>query len=544
MAIGFRLGPIRRDKVGIFSGIVVFFETKPVDLVFLLSRHLKTPCSAKTQPRDGAPVSSLFQDRLLSVVFCSRQVESFMQPPVQWGNLERSHHPVQTEVDLDSIDEPQERPLAPVFIAELAETQPLRSWPFRLVNWLSQFLSAVFGAVSVVFLLAVTANIPLVQLASFGYLLESSGRVGRTGKLRSGLIGFEKASRVGRFVIGAWICVLPIRFLSDYWYSAWLIDPTSTQTNVLRGFQIALLVLTIFHILAAWLCGGRLRQFFWPIIAPFQLAIWTLRRMMSSRLLSQLLDSTAGRIAPQLFADIRETEPLANWFLPAVLIRKMRSGRILSDAADELWSFFASLRPRYYFMLGTKGFVGSFIWLIVPTLLLVRATGRDDGVAIFCGILGTMLATGVFTILIFQQTHFAVHGQLRNFWQIRKSFRVFRKAPLWHLLAALIALIFALPLYLLKIEEIPGELLWSLSIVFLLFSWPTRIMLGWAYGRSRRRERPRAWWWSFPLAALVVPLCFLFVFIMFFTRYTSWNGALSMFENHVFLLPAPFWLGL
>ena len=97
-------------------------------------------------------------------------------------------------------------------------------------------------------------------------------------------------------------------------------------------------------------------------------------------------------------------------------------------------------------------------------------------------------------------------------------------------------------LVLLKIEEIPTELLWTLSLVFVAFTLPSRIAVGLAYRRGDRPGKQARWWLGLPVIGLSLPLSFTFVFIMFFTRYITWNGMWSLMENHVFLLPAPFWL--
>src|SRR5690606_38457420 len=50
-------------------------------------------------------------------------------------------------------------------------------------------LEWLFGLASVMVGLAVLASIPILQLISLGYLLESSGRVVRSGRLRAGFLG-------------------------------------------------------------------------------------------------------------------------------------------------------------------------------------------------------------------------------------------------------------------------------------------------------------------------------------------------------------------
>src|SRR4051794_20185245 len=67
-----------------------------------------------------------------------------------------------------------------------------------------------FGLISLVLGLAILAALPVVQFASLGYLLESAGRVARTGRLRDGLIGVRLAARVGGVVAGSCVAMGPL----------------------------------------------------------------------------------------------------------------------------------------------------------------------------------------------------------------------------------------------------------------------------------------------------------------------------------------------
>ena len=224
------------------------------------------------------------------------------------------------------------------------------------------------------------------------------------------------------------------------------------------------------------------------------------------------------------------------------MLKKIRRGGAYQAARDGFWNFFAQLNLGYYFRLGIKGFVGTGLWLLIPTALLVVSTSLDGAAAVITGLIGGSIAIPVFSVLPFLQAHFAVDGKMRRFLEVKPVVKNIGKAPIAHVIALLLTLVFALPLFLLKIEEIPAELLWSLSVVFVVFTWPARIIVGWAYALGTKREQPHRWWIRYPILTLAVPICFAFVFVLFFTRYITWNGALSLIENHVFLLPAPFWL--
>ena len=418
-----------------------------------------------------------------------------------------------------------------------------RSWVFRFVDGIVFLTSRLFGIISIIFLAAATANIPVLQLLSFGYLIEVTGRLAHGGKINDAMIGLQKASRIGGILLGTWLLLFPIRFFSDgFWYEAYLIDPHSPQTRLLRVLQIGLISLAVLQITAAWACGGKLRYFFWPLIAPFSFLVWTARRLADSRFFRPILNSVFGWVSPHFVEDICRVTPPGDWFVPAILWRKIRQRRLYTDAREGVWNFLASLNLWYYFQLGLKGFVGTVLWLLIPTLLMVASTGLDGAAALFSGLIGTLIAIPVFSILPFMQARFSTDGKLERFLEVGSVFRSFRRAPLAHVIALLLTLLFALPLFLLKIEAIPAELLWTLSIVFIAFTWPSKIAIGLAYRRGSRKQNDGWWWTRWPIMSLAIPVSFAFVLILFFTRYVTWHGALSLLENHVFLLPAPFWL--
>jgi hypothetical protein len=127
--------------------------------------------------------------------------------------------------------------------------------------------------------------------------------------------------------------------------------------------------------------------------------------------------------------------------------------------------------------------------------------------------------------------------------EVRPVRQWFRRAPIAFLLALLITLLFAIPLYLLKIEIIPREAAWLPSLVFVVFIFPTRLLTGWTCGYASHRERNRNWFLRQFARFGMLPVAAIYVLIIFFTQFTSWHGAASLFEQHAFLVPVPF-LGL
>jgi len=419
---------------------------------------------------------------------------------------------------------------------------PVRFWfgVCSVIEWL-------FGVVCVLVALAVMASIPVVQLFSLGYLLEASGRVSRSGKLRQGFIGIRPAARAGSLLLGTWVVFLPAQFAAGMWESAKIIDPSS---GVAAGWRIGLFLITglvIAHILLAWYCGGKLRHFFWPVLAPLFFMTWTVRRMVASRAMRPVVVPIVGKISPRLLHDLTTVPALTDWFPPAIFLAGIRRGRLFQPARDAVWDFAVALRPQYYFWLGLRGFAGAVAWLFIPILLMMTTTQltMDDadaaqGVRVIAGLLGTFLLGIVLLYLPFLQAHFAAERRFRAFIEIGQVRQLFRRAPIALTFALLITLAFALPLYLLKIETVPSELLWALSLVFVIFGFPARLVMGWAMGRARRHKAPRhvvvRW-----LSSLVeLPIIGFYTSFVFFTQYYVWNGAQSLLEQHAFLPPVPF----
>ncbi len=67
----------------------------------------------------------------------------------------------------------------------------------------------VFGLISLILGLSMLAALPVIQVLSLGYFLESSARVARTGRLRDGLIGVRPAARIGCLAAAIWLALFP-----------------------------------------------------------------------------------------------------------------------------------------------------------------------------------------------------------------------------------------------------------------------------------------------------------------------------------------------
>src|SRR5262249_21771788 len=178
---------------------------------------------------------------------------------------------------------------------------------------------------------------------------------------------------------------------------------------------------------------------------------------------------------------------------------------------------------------------------VIRGVMLMAGTWGRGAVTIVIGFLGAAAMAYVLLHLPFLQTHFACQNRLRAMFDLNESRAQFRRAPIAFWFALAITLLFALPLYLLKIEPvIPPELRWTITIFFILLIYPARLITGWAVGRALHRSRPRFVLFRWLARTAAIPVVAIYVFILFFTQYTSFLGPASILEQHAFLLPVPF----
>src|SRR5262245_8045996 len=344
----------------------------------------------------------------------------------------------------------------------------------------------MFGVVSLLVGLAMLAAIPVGQFLALGYILEASGRVARSGRLRDGFIGVWIAAKFGGIAIACFALWLPLYFISIQAEAARIIDPNG---RIARQWEIALTILAVLftlHASAALLRGGRLRHFINPLNLPW------------------------------------------------LLLRTLRGG-LYPEARDRLWNATVGLRLPYYFWLGVRGFVGALLWLAFPLLLL--GLGHRFPVI---GFIGALFLAVVVLYVPFLQVRFARDNRFRAFWELYQVRGTFRRAPLAFALALWVHLLFSMPLYILKIEVIPRDLVFLEGLVFLMFIFPARLLGGWAVARGAHRGTPRFWMLRWMGRFAVIPVVFPYVLVVFVSQHLSWHGIPSLYEQHAFLLPVPF----
>lgn len=348
----------------------------------------------------------------------------------------------------------------------------------------------MFGFASLFIGLATLAALPILQFLSLGYLLEAGARVARSGRLRDGFVGVRQAGRVGGLIAGIWLCILPARFVSGMAHSAEIIDPGSSLVQSWRFGLMVLLIATAVHIAFACAMGGKLRHFFYP-------------------------------------------------FHFVHVIGRVFRGGYYARCRDSVWEFVTGLRLPHYFWLGARGFICAFAWLFIPVSLLALGHANSPVAPVIGFVGGAMLAI-VLLYLPFLQMRMAAENRLRAGFQWMEARREYRRAPWAFAFSFVVTLVFAVPLYLFKIEIVPKEAAWLPGLVFMSFIFPARLLTGWALGRARKRLEPRHWFFRWTGRMPFIPFATTYVIIVFFTQYTSWNGVWSLYEQHAFLVPVPF----
>ncbi len=374
--------------------------------------------------------------------------------------------------------------------------RPKREWNNRFDTLGGLALAAasaiewLFGLASLLVGLAILAALPVLQFLTLGYLLESAGRIARTGRFGEGFIGIRLAARLGGIVAFSWLLLVPVRLVADWAHSAQIIDPGSPAAQQWRYGLFALIAVTALHILTACARGGKLRYFLWP----FNL-IWLLRRVIQ--------------------------------------------GGYYAEARDAVWDITVSLRLPYYFWLGLRGFAAAFVWLAFPVTLIAAGRGHFAGAGAVA-FLGAVMLVVVIPYLPFLQARLAAENRFAAGFEVLAVRRQFRKAPWAFAIAFLVTTLFALPLYLFKIETVPREAAWLPSLVFIAFIFPARLLTGWALGRANNRTEPRHWFFRWTGRFPLFPVAAFYVTIVFFSQYTNWTGIWSLYEQHAFLVPVPF----
>lgn len=381
-------------------------------------------------------------------------------------------------------------------------TPPVKTIPRRVAEFTGGCIVGLFSLASLVFCLAILAAIPIVQLITLGYLLDVAGGLASGKELRRSLPHLRAAGKIGLVVSAVFLAALPVQTLAHLESVATVISPGSHQAGYLRAAAVAAAFCGVLYLLWALARGGRWYHFVWP-------------------------------------------QP----------IRFLRRGWRLStyrELPDRLWRFTGSLELPRFFWLGVRGAIGTLVWLIPAMVIIAANRNGETGLAGLVGALALLCLGIVLLYLPMLQTHFAAENRWGALFQVRRVRRLFCYAP-WAWLGAMTLglVLLPIPLYLLKIEATPQEVVWLPTLFFVGFMLPARLSQGLAMRRARRiaadyddgKIKPGGFWntTSRWLVRLLLPAV-VAVYLAFVTisQYTSWDGLETWVQQHAILIPIPF----
>ncbi|MCC6508683.1 MAG: hypothetical protein IT423_06230, partial [Pirellulaceae bacterium] len=156
--------------------------------------------------------------------------------------------------------------------ADLVPGQPRtrRRW-WSLVTAPSGF---AWNLVSLMVWLAVIAAIPILQLASLGYLLRAAANLSSGQPWRTALPGLQAAGRLLTFAMLAGLLWLPVLLVTDLSYSVQLLRPGTTQAAAWRAGAFVVACVWLTWITWAAMRGGRWWHVLWPAPLKFVKTFW------------------------------------------------------------------------------------------------------------------------------------------------------------------------------------------------------------------------------------------------------------------------------
>ncbi len=444
---------------------------------------------------DSQPFQSNAPRRTAKTLAQPREVDKLAVAPVSRSQPEiATERPYEAQLVATTVASPPptERPVvAPVSTAAQVSRPGKFRWVMRKIG---SGLRFSFCLASLVALLAVLSAIPVLQLIAFGYLLDVAGRLTRGGTFFQSLPNLRRAGMIGMAAVAIFVASLPTQLLVHWESVAQLISPDSAQAGTLRVLAIVSSGLATLYLLWAWVRGGRLVNYLWPQPIRF----------------------------------LKESWRWKTW----------------SSVPDQLWEFTVKLEMPRLFWLGTRGAIGTLVWLVPGMIIIAVTRNGSTGAA---GLLGAIAALGMGISLLYLpmlQAHFAAENRLRALFEVRVIREHFRRAPWAWLLAMIIGLVLMpIPLYLLKIEATPREVAWLPCLVFVAFILPARIAEGLALRRARRKPPATGRWakvsiWLVRL--LMIGVVGIYLAFLTISQFTSWDGLPTWVEQHAILFPRPF----
>ena len=366
------------------------------------------------------------------------------------------------------------------------------------IRWICSIPSFLWRTTSLIVLLSIVATIPILQFASFGYMLEVSARIARGEPVRSCFPGTAIAGRLFAVLIFVFLSWLPVWFIADMAYTAELVQQGSdVARNWRRGARV-ISVVWVLWVLWALFRGGKFRHFLWP--------------------------------APLL--------AMKSVFRPSVW----------REVEDRLWNFVRSLQLPKLLWLGFMASVGAIIWLVLPSsFIAIGLLSNGNAGTALIGLIGAAWMLCVLLHLPFLQIQMAREMKFLSVFDLFSAWRSYHRAQWSFCLATWATFVLAVPLYLLRIEPIPPEFFWVLSLFFVILMFPAKLCVGWSLRRSKFRKQPsfeNIFYLIWRYFALIPQVAVVLVYlgILYIAKFALWEGTASIYLQHAFLPPVPFFV--
>ena len=363
----------------------------------------------------------------------------------------------------------------------------------------------IWSVIWLLVLLAFVTAVPIIQLMTLGYFFLVAGRLASGETVARSVAGLNRAGQIGGILTALGIASLPTQLLAHWESVATIIQPGSEAATTMRGFAITFSLLATVYLWWAWARGGEWRHYLWPEPIRFFREAWR----------------------PSLW----------------------------SNVSDRLWRFVSAMQLPNLFWLGLRGATATLVWLIPAMVIMIVTREGERAVA---GLLGGVcfVILGYFLLTLpMLQAHFGAENQISAMFDFKRVRRDVHFAPWSYATSLLIALVLMpIPLYLLKIEATPEEIVWLPCLVFVTFMLPARIATGLALRRGRRLRQvmeirnegqfekgvwPTASRWV--VRFLVAPaIAAIYLFVLFGSQFTSWDGVDTWVRQHALLVPVPF----
>ncbi|MFN9717768.1 MAG: hypothetical protein ACK58L_03680 [Planctomycetota bacterium] len=393
--------------------------------------------------------------------------------------------------------------------------------PIQSALWV---IHVAFGTVSLILILAILAAIPGLNILTLGYLVEPQRRVALSGRLRDGFPMLALAPRLGMIVFVSGLLLIPVGIQAARVSDASVI--LGAASDVVRGMSLNLRRLE-------WLTATAILLY---IASTFHAAGKQAADLNSapSAFRRTVRWFTRGRFITWIFRPLTDIVRLV-WRL-----RRREGWTELMDGIENVLNL---VQPVQHLWLGFKAFFGAVLWLLIPTGLVVAysSPGRTEPIFGILSFLGVLLLIPVTAWLPQLQVHQAVTGKFRSIFSISAARRIIRNAPFSWMMTTILLFVMTFPLYLAKIRLPPADAMWLITPFFIVLTYPTRILVAWAYHRGTFKFEEKAnFFLRWGCRLVMLPLLFLHAGFVFFTPAISELGKNAPLEHQAFLGPVPY----